>query len=134
MKKGPLLNAELSKIVASQGHTDKLCIGDAGLPVPQGVCRLDLAVSPGIPAFLEVLDAVRSELIVEKLILAQEIKTENPAMEAAILQRFEGEEGLEILYLPHESFKALTTSCRAIVRTGECTPYANLILQSGVGF
>lgn len=134
MKKGFLLNAELSKIIASQGHTDKICIGDAGLPVPPGVYCLDLAVSPGIPAFLEVLDAVRSELACEKIILAQEIKTENPAMEAEILKRFETEEGLEILYLPHQSFKELTASCRAMVRTGEYTPYANLILQSGVNF
>ena len=34
----------------------------------------------------------------------------------------------------HEEFKRRTAKARAMVRTGECTPYANIILIAGVKF
>ena len=34
----------------------------------------------------------------------------------------------------HEDFKRLTQQARVMVRTGECTPYANVILVAGVTF
>ena len=43
--------------------------------------------------------------------------------------------GIELERVPHEQFKALTRDgTSAFVRTGECTPYANVILCSGVTF
>ncbi len=36
MKKGALLNSEISHVVSRLGHTDSLVICDAGLPVPAG--------------------------------------------------------------------------------------------------
>jgi D-ribose pyranase len=36
--------------------------------------------------------------------------------------------------IPHEEFKARTAAARAVVRTGEFTPYANVILIAGVTF
>jgi D-ribose pyranase len=31
------------------GHGDALCVADAGLPIPNGVPRIDLAFAPGSP-------------------------------------------------------------------------------------
>ena len=45
MKKTPLLNIALSRVIASLGHGDVLVIGDAGLPVPPGVELIDLALT-----------------------------------------------------------------------------------------
>lgn len=134
MKKGKLLNSELSQIVAAQGHTDTICIGDAGFPVPKGIRCVDLAVSPGIPSFIEVLDAVTSELICEKIYLAEEIKTMNSQLVTELLQKIFVNSDLEIIYLKHEKLKKLSLECKVIVRTGEFSPFANIILQSGVGF
>jgi ABC-type ribose transport system, auxiliary component len=131
MKKGRLLNSSLSAVVAKMGHKQHLTIGDAGLPIPPETTRIDLAVSSGVPTFLDVLDATLSELCVEKIILAEEIKEHNPQIHTDILERTNG---VEIEYVPHEQFKAITASSRAIVRTGETTPYANVILVSGVTF
>jgi D-ribose pyranase len=39
-----------------------------------------------------------------------------------------------IVTVPHQSFKAQTHSARAVIRTGEFTPYANIILEAGVVF
>jgi D-ribose pyranase len=55
----------------------------------------------------------------------------NPDMLRAIERCFPG---VPVDAVPHEEFKALTRDTRAVVRTGECTPYANAILRSGVIF
>ncbi|NLZ54216.1 MAG: D-ribose pyranase, partial [Thermoanaerobacteraceae bacterium] len=57
MKKRELLNSEISYLISKLGHTDTIVISDAGLPVPKGVQRIDLALIPGKPSFLDVLDA-----------------------------------------------------------------------------
>ncbi|HXF70720.1 MAG TPA: D-ribose pyranase [Thermoflexus sp.] len=131
MKKRGLLNAPLSRVVAEMGHGDLLVIADAGLPIPPSVPRIDLAVRPGLPPFLDVLDAVLEELHVEKAIIATEMIERSPAMYSAVQQRLGS---ITIEQVPHEDFKAMTASARAVVRTGECTPYANVILVSGVIF
>ena len=132
MKKSTLLNSNISAVIADMGHTDMLAIGDCGLPVPDCVEKIDLCVRKGLPAFLDVLDAVLEELCVERIVLAEEIKTASPDMEKEILGRFDGRVRVE--YVPHETFKEMTADAKAVVRTGECTPYANVLLGSGVTF
>ncbi len=132
MKKTTLLNSNISTVIADMGHTDTLAIGDCGLPVPDCVEKIDLCVRKGLPGFLDVLDAVLSELCVERVVLAEEIKTASPDMEKAILQRFD--DRVRVEYVPHKAFKEMTADSRAVVRTGECTPYTNVILGSGVTF
>jgi len=131
MKRTALLHAELSEVVARLGHGDLLVIGDAGLPIPDGPRRIDLAVAPGVPPFRDVLAAVLSEMQVESAVVAVELAARNPAVEAEIRQRLAA---VPIATLPHEDFKALTRTARAMVRTGECSPYANVILRAGVVF
>lgn len=131
MKKGILLNGELSSVIAHMGHTDMLAIGDCGLPVRGEAQRIDLALVRGVPSFLDTLDAVLAELCVERAILAEEIKSVSPEMHRNILERL-GD--IHVDYVTHEAFKARTESARAVVRTGECTSYANIILISGVTF
>lgn len=139
MKKSALLNSEISYVVANMRHTDSLVIGDAGLPAPENVPQIDLAVTKGVPDFLTVLKTVLTELRVEKVVFAEEIKNASPRLHEEALnciQRLEAEEdvSIEIGYVPHESFKAKTAESRAVIRTGEFTPYANIILFSGVVF
>lgn len=131
MKKTTLLNSSISAVISEMGHTQTLTIGDAGLPVPFGTERIDLALIKGIPSFLDVLDAVLTELFVERIVLAEEIKTANPEMEAEILKRFPG---IAVDYVPHSEFKEQTADSMAIIRTGETKSYSNIILVSGVTF
>ncbi len=78
MKKTALLNAPLSQVIATLGHTDSLTICDAGLPIPKQVERVDLALSAGVPSFLQTFHAVVTEMFVERAIIAEEIKEKNP--------------------------------------------------------
>lgn len=139
MKKGPLLNSNISAVIAEMGHTDTLTIADAGLPVPPSAERIDLAVTHGIPDFLTVLETVLSELHVERVTLAAEIKDRSPDMLRNIqvlLGKAGAKQGksIEIEYVIHDEFKYMTFESSAVVRTGECTPYANILLHSGVVF
>ncbi|HYF81636.1 MAG TPA: D-ribose pyranase [Clostridia bacterium] len=139
MKKGVLLNSEVSYIISRLGHGDSIVIGDSGLPVPDNCKRIDLAVSRGIPSFLDVLDAVLAEQRVEELVLAKEIKEKNTVIYEGIISRIkelENNEGykVKITEVSHEEFKILNKDSKAIIRTGECTPYANILLKSGVVF
>ncbi|MDP4085816.1 MAG: D-ribose pyranase [Bacillota bacterium] len=127
-----ILNSQLSKVIAETGHTDYLVVTDAGLPIPQNVERVDLSILPYLPRFLDVLKAVLSEVVVEKIILAEEVKTVSPEMNREILSLFPND--IEVVYMPHVEFKKTTKSARAAIRSGEFTPYANIILQAGCAY
>ena len=131
MRKTKLINSEVSYTISKMGHTDSLTIGDCGLPIPSNVNRIDLALKYGVPSFIETLDTVLEELCVEEKVLAEEIIENNPTIYNEILQRFEG---INVIMVSHEEFKNMTKESKAVVRTGECTPYANIILKSGVVF
>lgn len=131
MKLGGVLNHHLAMVIAEMGHTDGLTVADAGLPVPLGVDRIDLAVSPGVPSFAQVLEAVAMELRVEEIVIAREAFDRNPEVLRTIERCFPG---VPVQAVTHNEFKTLTGDTRAVVRTGECTPYANCILRSGVIF
>lgn len=131
MKKNGILNDRLSKLIAEMGHTDELVIADAGLPIPANSNRIDLALIKGIPAFIDVLKGVLEELVIEKVILASEIKEVSPVLHQEILDLVDG---IPVEYCSHQEFKERTTKARGIVRSGETTPYANIILVSGVDF
>ncbi|MGC6405052.1 D-ribose pyranase [Bisgaard Taxon 45] len=139
MKKNAVLNAQLSQVIATLGHTDSLTICDAGLPIPKQIERVDLALSAGIPSFLQTFHAVVTEMFVERALIAEEIKEKNPNILTALLNslaQLEQQQGnqIDVQYVSHEVFKTHTHASKAIVRSGECTPYANIILYSGVPF
>lgn len=131
MKRSGILNAEIAAVVARLGHMDTLTIGDAGLPIPKGPKRIDLVVKPGLPSFLDVLTVVLQEQVVEKAIIAAEMESVSPDLYRRLCDVL-GQIPLETV--PHETFKQQTADSRAVIRTGEFTPYANVILVSGVAF
>lgn len=131
MKKVGILNKDISELIASMGHFDQLTICDAGLPIPEYVWRIDLAVKEGLPGFVEVAKAVANDMVVQQVIMAEEIKKVSPHIDKQIRDIFVG---IEVVYIPHDAFKEQSTKSRAIIRTGEFTPYSNLIIVSGVSF
>ncbi|MDR7435970.1 MAG: D-ribose pyranase [Armatimonadota bacterium] len=131
MKKGGVLNSELSHIIATMGHTDALVVADSGLPIPGSVRKVDLALVKGVPGFLETVEAILQELQVERVIVAREMSERSPQLYEQVRSLFAA---VPIEEIPHEEFKAKVSGAKAVVRTGECTPYANIILISGVIF
>ena len=132
-KNDATLNGQLSRIISETGHTDQLVVADAGLPIPPHVERVDLAVRAGLPAFLDVLDTVLHELVVEGATVSSEIRDQSPELLSQIEERF-APLGITIEFVPHVEFKQRTLMARAAVRSGEFTPYANVILHAGVAY
>ena len=133
MKRYGILNSDISRVLSYMGHTDRIAIGDCGLPIPGEVERIDLALTFGVPGFVETLKVVAADMKVEKILLAEEIKTENPKVLEEIQELFK-EQDIEVEFITHVQLKECTRECKAVIRTGETTPYANIILQAGCIF
>ncbi len=85
------------------------------------------------------MSAIISEMQVERAVIAKELAESQPVLHARLgeaLGALESSQGSEIAIAPvsHEALKNLSRDCKAVVRTGECTPYSNIILYSGVTF
>lgn len=132
MQKVGILNSSIAKVLADLGHTDTIVIGDCGLPVPAGVLKIDLALKLGTPSFMEVVSEVAKYMEIEKVEVAAEIQEKNTSVYEALKELFPQQEW--IIDENHEAFKAATAKAKVVIRTGEITPYANIILHSNVIF
>ena len=131
MKKIGILNQPISAVIAGLGHTDMLVIADAGLPIPPESVRIDLALVQGVPGFLQTVEAVLREMQVDKVILATETGDNSPHIAEALKALLPG---VPFEWISHAQLKELSHQAVAVIRTGEFTPYANVILISGVVF
>ena len=161
MQKVGILNSSIAKVLADLGHTDTIVIGDCGLPVPAGVPKIDLALKLGTPSFMEVVSEVAKYMEIEKVEVAAEIQEKNTGVYRhgavcvchRLIARGQSKkkdspkntgvyEALKELFPQqewiidenHEAFKAATAKAKVVIRTGEITPYANIILHSNVIF
>lgn len=135
MKKTGIINADISRVLSYMGHTDRIAVGDCGLPIPEETERIDLAVRLGEPSFMSVLEALLDDMVIERVILAEEIRSNNPGLLTQI-QELLVQRGINVPveFISHSELKEQTKSCKAVIRTGENTPYANIILQSACIF
>ncbi|WIW70347.1 D-ribose pyranase [Anaerosinus gibii] len=131
MKKIGVINGPISEVIAKMGHYDMLMLGDAGLPIPPGVRRIDLALCQGVPSFIQTLRVVLSELKLQSVVVASEMQEVSPELYKKTLNELDG---VEVELVSHEELKAMSQKAVAVIRTGEFTPYANIILKSGVVF
>lgn len=132
MLKGGIFHPQLSRVLAELRHMDTLVIGDAGLPIPKGVERVDLGWRPGDPAYLDVLEEILKAIVVEKAIFAEEALTVSHDFHKKSLALLP--EGLPVEYIPHAELKKQSADAKAIVLTGEFTGYTNVILTCGCAY
>ncbi|QHE53916.1 D-ribose pyranase [Pontibacillus sp. HMF3514] len=131
MKKHGVLNRDIAAILARLGHTDKVVIADCGLPIPEETPCIDVSIKQGYPRFGTVLEAILEDMEVESMTLANEIKAYNESLYEQIRETYKE---IPISYQSHEELKDELKQAKAIIRTGENTPFANVILQAGVIF
>ncbi|MDO4662511.1 MAG: D-ribose pyranase [Tissierellia bacterium] len=126
MKINGIVNSKISKALSELGHTDLIAIGDLGLPIDEEK-KIDISLKMGSPSFIEVLEEVLKDFSVEKYFLASEIETVNPKQEENIKKLLKD---VEVDFVTHEEFKKKLKDVKYVIRTGENTPYSNIILQS----
>lgn len=123
MKKSGLLNPDLCYAIARLGHTDTWAVADCGLPIPEHVEIIDLALVFGIPTLEQVLNALKPEAVVEGAVIAE-----------GTPERIREMVDTDVEVVTHEELKAQLAECAFVIRTGETTAYANVIFKSGVAF
>ena len=131
MKKSGILNVQLISHIAALGHKDLVLVGDARMPLPAGVPIVDLVLTGGIPTFRQPMDAILNEAVFEGYTIATEIEENNPELLAYIHEVLPDAEEERI---SHTELKEMSKRCKFAVRTGEFTPYPNIILRAGVAF
>jgi D-ribose pyranase len=131
MKKKGILNREISRVLATMGHYDLLVVADAGLPIPIDADCIDLVVDKDFPTVLQILKLLSSELEVEEFYVAEEGNAINKSQYLAVEKIFPHASKISI---PHSSLKEKVKGAKAVIRTGDFSPYSNVILSSGVSF
>lgn len=128
--KEKLLNSNLKYLLARMGHRDLLAVTDACFNIPLSVETVDLALSQDIPTIKETLEALLTEIVVEKVYLASEIKIQAPEILDVYEHIFKN---VPIEFMPHTpDFDDLVASSKGVVRTGQYNFHApNCVLRIG---
>ena len=125
-----MLHARLLTVLAELRHTETLFIADAGLPIPSVVERIDLALVPSVPGFVETLRAVLGELAMSRPLWRRrwrrDRRTSMPRPRSCWT-------GGSCAPFPQRA-EAADRQRSHTVRTGETTPFANVVLVAGVTF
>lgn len=132
MLKSGIFHPQLSRVLAELRHKDILFIGDAGLPIPKGVERIDLGWRPGDPAFLDVLKEIADCIVIEEVTFADEALTVSPDMNKSATKLLPSD--IPINYIPHTELKKLSEDAKAIILTGEFTGYSNIMITCGCAY
>lgn len=128
MKRNGILHPGIGHLLASTGHTDYFTVCDRGFPVPIGPERIDLALVDGIPTVIDVLAAIHAEFVIDRVVVAEEAETASPAWVRALRELIAP---VPVMTMPHLELKELSHDGRAMIRTGDVTPYANILIVSG---
>ena len=129
MYKTGILNSDISTVLSQLGHTDCIMIEDCGLPIPEGIKRIDLALKFGQPSFMDVYTEISKHMAIASATVAEEMQHHNSLLFENLKEDFS-----DFKTVSHDELKGQSHNVKAIIRTGEATPYANIILQSDVLF
>jgi D-ribose pyranase len=129
MLKTGVLNPHINSLLARIRHTNLLVIADRGFPYWPMVETVDLALVDGIPTVLQVLAAIRPNFDISQIYMAEEFRAENNRTTRAQFAR--AARGIPLAFEAHEQFKRRVPQAIGLVRTGDTTQYANMILVSG---
>jgi simple sugar transport system permease protein/D-ribose pyranase len=130
MKRNGILNAQLSGALATLGHTDLILVVDAGFPIPRDAQRVDLAIAENLPDLRTVLDLIGDEIVVEGVVRADDVTTNNPRLDEWLQARFTDAEFSTRTHA--DMLGELARQAKVIVRTGAFEPWGNIGLFCGV--
>ena len=131
MKEVGMINSHIDSALNRQGHMDLMMVVDAGFPCPDHVELIDIALSGGSPAILDVLAELRKFHSVEKIVMAIETKQHNPTYFAKAAKAFG--DNVEMEVIAHTELKERSHEVKTIIRTGDFTAWGNGIFVSGAG-
>jgi D-ribose pyranase len=128
MLKTGILNPQINSLLSRVRHTNTLVIADRGFPFWPQIETVDISLADDIPRVLDVLRAIRGNFVIGRAAMAEEFRQVNSAETqrgfAAAL------DGITVVFEPHAEFKKRVPGCTGLIRTGDTTQYANIIVES----
>ncbi|MFP5229682.1 MAG: D-ribose pyranase [Acidobacteriota bacterium] len=128
MVRNGILNPQVNSLLSRVRHTNTLLITDRGFPYWPTVEIVDLSLVDNIPRVLDVLRAIRLNFSIGSIVMAEEFRPHNSP--AVATEFAEATSGIEIQLIPHTELKKRVPQAIGIIRTGDTTQYANMILES----
>jgi D-ribose pyranase len=129
MQKTGILNPQLASLLARVRHTNTLVIADRGFPFWPMIETVDISLVDDVPTVLQLIAAVRANHNFTLAYLAREFQKNNSAAIRASFAKSLA--GVPTKFEPHVDFKQRVPNAIGLIRTGDTTPYANVILVSG---
>jgi D-ribose pyranase len=123
-----ILNPAINSLLSRVRHTNTLVIADRGFPFWPGIETVDISLVDDLPRVLEVLRALRTNFRIGRAFMAEEFRAANPAPTRAAFEAALA--GIPVAFEAHTEFKRRVPGAIGLIRTGDTTQYANLILES----
>lgn len=128
MIKTGILNPQILSLLARVRHTNTLVIADRGFPFWPMIETVDISLIDDMPTTLQVLAALRSNFNIGHIYMAEEFIEVNTK---DTIDRFSAlTSQFPITYEPHIDFKLRIPNAIGLIRTGDTTQYANMIIES----
>lgn len=128
MLKTGILNPHLLDLIARIRHTNTLVISDWAFPFWPEIETVDISLTHGIPTVLDVLDLLTPVFQIGRIWQADEFVAANTA---DTVERFAKSFGqIPLTREAHVDFKKRVPHAIGLIRTGDPTPYGNIILES----
>jgi len=128
MLKTGILNPAINSLLSRVRHTNTLVIADRGFPFWPGIETVDISLVDDIPRVLDVVQAIRQNFVIGSAFMAEEFRVANrPETHGTYLNVLSS---ISITFEPHIEFQKRVPRAIGLIRTGDTTQYANIILES----
>ena len=123
-----IVNPHVLSLVSRIRHTNSLVIADVAFPFWPTIETVDLSLIRGVPTVLQVVDALLPRWRCGAVFMAEEFRAHNDRRTQTAFARTC--RGVPITFEPHIEFKKRVPAAIGLIRTGDPTMYANMILVS----
>ncbi len=128
MLQSGILNPRVLDLIARIRHTNTLVISDWAFPFWPEIETVDISLTHNIPTVLDVLDLLTPVFKIGRIWQADEFVTCNPP---ETVDGFAASFGsIPLTREPHSDFKKRVPRAIGLIRTGDVTPYGNIIIES----
>lgn len=128
MLKTGILNPHINYLLSRVRHTNTFVIADRGFPFWPGIDTVDISLVDDLPRVADVLNAILRNFDVGTIFMAEEFRSSNS--QQIVGQQTKVANGAKLIFEPHVDFKRRVPQAIGIIRTGDSTPYSNVIVES----
>jgi len=122
-----ILNPHLLDLISRIRHTNTLVISDRGFPFWPQIETVDISLIDDVPTVMQVFAALKENFDYGHVWVAEEFKSSNSEEKLAELQAQVGD---SLQFESHVTLKQRVPGAIGLIRTGDTTQYANMVIES----